>query len=247
MSRAPEVVRLARVGSTMDALHDLAQTGAPPGTAVVAEVQDSGRGSRGRTWASPRGGLWLSVLARPSEGGLELLSLRVGLAVAGVLARMGLGDQLRLKWPNDLMLGERKTGGILCEARWQGATPAWVAIGVGLNVANAPPEALADRATQLSTALPDTGPAALADPVIEAIRRLELGPGALEPAELEQLFRLDWLRGRALAAPVAGTADGIEADGSLTVRTPDGTRVRVRAGTVELAETTTSAELRSCS
>ena len=123
VSRAPEMVRLARVGSTMDALHDLAQTGAPPGTAVVAEVQDSGRGSRGRTWASPRGGLWLSVLARPSEGGLELLSLRVGLAVAGVLARMGLGDQLRLKWPNDLMLGERKTGGILCEARWQGATP----------------------------------------------------------------------------------------------------------------------------
>ena len=247
MTSAPEIVRLARVGSTMDTLHDLAQAGAPAGTAVVAEVQESGRGSRGRLWSSPRGGLWLSVLARPAEGALELLSLRVGLAVAEVISRMKLSEEVRLKWPNDLMLGERKTGGILCEARWHGSAPAWVAIGVGLNVSNAPPDELADGATHLSAARPDLAPAALAEPVIEAVRGLCGGRGSLESDELAELARLDWLRGRRLAAPIAGIAEGIAADGSLGVRTPDGALVAVRAGTVVLAETTTSADLRSCS
>ena len=112
----PAIVRLARTASTMDALHELAQAGAPAGTAVVAEAQVAGRGSRGRGWSSPPGGLWLSVLARPRTAGLELLSLRAGLAVAELLDRLGVGARARLKWPNDLMLDGRKAGGILCDA-----------------------------------------------------------------------------------------------------------------------------------
>src|SRR6185295_19417456 len=178
---------------------------------------------------------------------LELLSLRVGLAVAQVLTRMNLSGELRIKWPNDLMLGERKTGGILCEARWHGATPAWVAVGVGLNVSNAPPDELADVATHLSSARPDLTPAVLAAPVIEAIRGLAAGGDSLDPDELAQIQRVDWLFGRSLAAPVQGVAEGIAADGSLRVRTPDGGPAALRAGTVVLAETMTSADLRSCS
>jgi BirA family transcriptional regulator, biotin operon repressor / biotin---[acetyl-CoA-carboxylase] ligase len=231
----PEIVRLARVGSTMDVLHDLAQAGAPAGTAVVAEEQEAGRGSRGRGWSSPRGGLWLSVLARPGETGLELLSLRAGLALAAVLARAGAGDELRLKWPNDLMLGERKVGGILCEARWQGAAPAWVAIGVGLNVANRPPLELATTATHLAAACPGLTPEALTGPVVESLRMLDTGPGPLGASELQALERVDWLRGRPLTAPAAGRADGIAADGALRVRRPDGGVTTVRAGTVVLA------------
>ena len=187
MTGAPEIVRLARVGSTMDALHELAQAGAPEGTAVVAAVQESGRGSRGRTWSSPPGGLWLSVLARPAEAGLELLSLRVGLVVAGVLERLGVGGALRLKWPNDLMLGERKFGGVLCEARWQGAMPAWVTVGVGLNVANAPPEELAAVATYLASSRPGLTPEALVVPVIDAVRAIDPVGGSLTPSELAEL------------------------------------------------------------
>jgi BirA family biotin operon repressor/biotin-[acetyl-CoA-carboxylase] ligase len=247
MSRPPEVVRLARVGSTMDALHDLAQAGAPAGTAVVAEVQESGRGSRGRAWSSPRGGLWLSVLARPPETGLERLSLRVGLAVAGVLTRAGVGDAIRLKWPNDLMLGERKAGGILCEARWQGGAAAWVAIGVGLNVANAPADELLPLATHLASAAPGLTPGMLVDPVIEAVRGVDVGGGPLRPDELGELARLDWLSGRALVAPIAGTAAGVAADGALRVRTSDGSLAAVRAGTVVLAQSPATADLRPCS
>ena len=247
MTGGPEIVRLGRVGSTMDALHDLAQAGAPSGTAVVADIQDAGRGSRGRSWASPLGGLWLTVLARPADAGLELASLRVGLAVAAVLEPLVVGGTLRLKWPNDLMLGERKTGGILCEARWQGATPAWVAIGVGLNVANPPPSALADMATHLAAGSPGLTPDQLVDPVVGAIRAVALGGDTLSPLEQAELARLDWLHGRALAAPAQGIADGIADDGALRVRRSDGTTTLLRAGTVVLADTPAMADLRSCS
>jgi BirA family biotin operon repressor/biotin-[acetyl-CoA-carboxylase] ligase len=231
----------------MDALHALAEAGAPAGTAVVAEVQESGRGSRGRTWSSPHGGLWLSVLARPAETGLERLSLRVGLAVARVVAGAGAAEWLRLKWPNDLMLGERKAGGILCEARWQGGAVAWVAIGVGLNVSNAPAPELHELATHLGAASPGLSPELLADPVIEAVRGVDVAGGPLEPGELRELARLDWLQGRALEAPVAGVADGISSDGALRVRTPEGRVTMVRAGTIVLARMPATADLRPCS
>jgi BirA family biotin operon repressor/biotin-[acetyl-CoA-carboxylase] ligase len=244
---SPQVVRLVRVASTMDALHELAQAGAPAGTTVIAEEQTAGRGSRGREWSSPRGGLWVSVLARPVSAGLELVSLRSGLAVAGALDGLGLGGALRLKWPNDLMLGDRKAGGILCEARWQGTALAWVVIGLGLNVANPPGEGLEALATHLSSVRPGLTPAELAGPVIEALRRVDAAAGRLSAAERAHFARRDWLRGRALASPAVGCADGLEADGALRVRSADGTIATVRAGTVALAETSATADLRPCS
>src|ERR1019366_7365670 len=75
----PELIRVAELPSTMEAAHALAQDGAAHGTAVVAARQTLGRGTRGRTWSSELGGLWLSVIARPSRtDALEALSLRVG-------------------------------------------------------------------------------------------------------------------------------------------------------------------------
>lgn len=244
---APGIVRLASVASTMDALHELAQAGAPAGTAVVAEEQTAGRGSRGRTWASPPGGLWVSVLARPASAGLELLSLRAGLAVAELLDRQGAAARLELKWPNDLMLDDRKTGGILCEARWQGAGLAWVVIGLGLNVTNAPPPALGAGTTHLARALPGLTPEALAEPVVAALRAVDAAAGPLTDAERARYATRDWLRGRALEAPVAGAAAGIAADGALLVRRADGTTAAVRAGTVVLAGISASVDLRPCS
>ena len=100
----------------MDVLHALAAEGVEAGTAVVATEQTGGRGSRGRTWSSPPGGLWLSVLFRPPSGaGIELSGLRIGLAVADAIEALHAGLSVRIKWPNDLMVGDRKLGGILCE------------------------------------------------------------------------------------------------------------------------------------
>lgn len=243
----PSIVRLVSAPSTMDALHALAEQGAAAGTAVVAEVQEEGRGSRGRDWASPAGGLWLSVLARPRAAALELLSLRAGLAVAEALAALGAGSRIALKWPNDLMLDDRKCGGILCEARWQGASPAWVVIGLGLNVGNPVPRELAATATRLAAALPAMTAADLVGPMVDALRTVDAAAGPLDPEERVRFDRRDWLRGRALAAPVFGTAAGLGADGALLVRGPAGTTTAVRSGTVALAGTSATADLPSCS
>lgn len=247
MPASPSIVRLASTPSTMDALHALAEAGAEAGTAVVAEVQETGRGSRGRRWASPLGGLWLSVLARPRAAALEVLSLRAGLAVAELLETLGVEGRIALKWPNDLMLDDRKCGGILCEARWQGATPAWVVIGLGLNVTNAVPPALAASATSLSSRRPGLTAEALVIPMVKALRLVDAAGGALGDRERARFARRDWLRGRELAAPVPGTADGLAADGALLVRAADGTTTAVRSGTVALAGTSATADLRSCS
>jgi BirA family transcriptional regulator, biotin operon repressor / biotin---[acetyl-CoA-carboxylase] ligase len=247
MPASPSIVRLATTPSTMDALHALAEAGAEAGTAVVAEVQETGRGSRGRSWSSPRGGLWLSVLARPRAAALEVLSLRAGLAVAELLETLGAEGRIALKWPNDLMLDDRKCGGILCEARWQGATPAWVVIGLGLNVTNAVPPALVETAVGLASILPALTAEALVNPMVEALRRVDASAGTLGDGERARFAQRDWLRGRALAAPVAGTADGLAADGALLVRGQDGTTTAVRSGTVALAGTSATADLRSCS
>jgi BirA family transcriptional regulator, biotin operon repressor / biotin---[acetyl-CoA-carboxylase] ligase len=247
MPASPAIVRLANTPSTMDALHALAEAGADAGTAVVAEVQEAGRGSRGRSWSSPRGGLWLSVLARPRAAALEVLSLRAGLAVAELLETLGASGRIALKWPNDIMLDDKKFGGILCEARWQGATPAWVVIGLGLNVTNPVPPALAESATGLSSMLPALTAEALVLPIVGALRRVDAAAGSLGDGERARFARRDWLRGRTLAGPVAGTAEGLAADGALLVRATDGTTTAVRSGTVTLAGTSATADLRSCS
>jgi BirA family biotin operon repressor/biotin-[acetyl-CoA-carboxylase] ligase len=224
-----------RVGSTMDVLHELAASGAGAGTAVIAGEQLEGRGSRGRSWHSPPGGLWLSVLFRPPIiEGLEVMSLRAGMAVAEA-AQTLMPKPLQLKWPNDLMLEGRKVGGVLCEARWQGDSLGWIAVGVGMNVRNRISEELGSGAISLADEQPDITPDVIAPLVLAALRQLDLSAGHLSGPELKQFARRDWLRGRQLLAPVAGTAAGLREDGALLVRTSIGSEVPIRSGPVQLA------------
>ena len=229
-----------RVGSTMDVVHQLAADGASAGTAVVAGEQLEGRGSRGRSWHSPPGGLWLSVLFRPvALEGLEVMSLRAGMVVARAVGAV-VPRPLQLKWPNDLMLGSHKVGGVLCEARWQGDTLGWVAVGVGLNVRNRIPDQLASVARALADEQPDVTPDTLAPLVLAALRDLELGTGQLSSPELKQYASRDWLRGRIIRQPVAGTVQGLSADGALRVLTAAGHDFSLRSGSVELADPLTA-------
>jgi BirA family biotin operon repressor/biotin-[acetyl-CoA-carboxylase] ligase len=221
----------------MDVLHSLAAEGAEAGTIVVAGEQTGGRGSRGRGWESPPGGLWLSVLFRPGvAAGVELCGLRIGLAVAEAIESLDPGIAVRIKWPNDLMIGERKLGGILCEARWQGEVLGWVVAGLGLNVANPLPGDLASPATALVEWWPGVEPGMVEPEIIARLRALDLGPERLGPVELSVLRSKDWLQGRGLRVPVAGTAAGIADDGALMVKVPGGAIVAVRTGTLELAD-----------
>jgi BirA family transcriptional regulator, biotin operon repressor / biotin---[acetyl-CoA-carboxylase] ligase len=237
MSATAKVLRYPAVDSTMDLLHELAAGGAEEGTVVMAGEQRWGRGSRGRAWHSPPGGLWLSALYRPrTAAGVELFSLRVGLAVAGAIESLGPALRVGIKWPNDLILDDRKLGGILCEARWHGETLAWVVAGVGVNVANAIPPELARGTIRLADLLPAAAAESLEPEVTRRLRALVPSGDRLDSAELDALRGRDWLRGRRLQAPMVGRAEGIDENGALLVRDAGGVLQRIRAGTVELAE-----------
>jgi len=141
------VERLGVVGSTNDLVLERARAGEPEGLVLVAEAQERGRGRHGRSWASPPGNLYTSLLLRPRRPADEIatLSLLCGLAAAEAVAAATAGRvRVRLKWPNDLLVDGAKLGGILPEAEHAGDGPA-VAVGLGLNVASAPE--LPDRPT----------------------------------------------------------------------------------------------------
>jgi len=232
----PPIHRHAILPSTQDVLHRMAEDGAPDGTVVVAEVQDGARGQRGRTWKAPLGGLWMSVLVRPKGAAAgEVLSLRAGLAVARALAEYPSLPPLALKWPNDLMLGDRKVGGLLCEARWRGSELWWVVIGLGLNVANPVPAELVGQAATLAEYDPTLTPEALLGPLATALGALGAAGPTLTAEEREEFATRHWLKGRRLSGPVEGVAGAVAADGALLVALEEGGMMPVRAASVTLA------------
>lgn len=230
----PELIHFAELSSTMETAHARAQDGAPHGTTIVAARQAMGRGTRGRSWSSELGGLWLSVVARPVRtDALEALSLRVGIAVAAALELASTAlPRLAIKWPNDIMVNGRKLAGILCEARWGGGHCQWVVIGVGVNVCNPIPPDLECIAVAMSAWDRGADPAALAAPVAAAIGLAAREAGPLTASELRAFARRDALASARVSEPVAGTAVGISANGALRVRTDAGPVREVLAGVV---------------
>lgn len=187
-------------------------------------------------WRAPPGGLWLSVLLRPEDpAAVEVLSLRVGLAVARTLERSGSVPAIGLKWPNDLILNDRKLAGVLCEARWRGERIGWVTVGVGINVRNPVPEEVRETAVRLVDHDPALTPELLAEPVRSAIAAVDLATGELAAEELTEFARRNWLRGRRLLEPVSGLAGDVLADGTLQVRGEGGNVRAARGGTVVMA------------
>jgi len=230
----PRCELVARLGSTLDAAHDLGAAGVPAGTTLIAEEQTAGRGRDGRTWHSPAGGVWLAMLLRPARAELGAVSIRAGLALADAVDALLGRAETRLKWPNDVLLGDRKLAGILCEGRWQGVALQWLAVGVGVNVCNAIPADVARRAVALHEWLPAVRRIDLLDRLVPALARLSASEPALSVDERAAFAARDWLRGRELRAPAAGRVRGVGPDGALLVDAGGGT-VAVREGRVELA------------
>ena len=126
---------LPEVDSTNRAAAKLAREGAPEGTMVLADRQIAGRGRLRRTWQSPPGcNLYLSVIFRPALAppGLTQITLLAGVAVADAVAAV-CPDGVAIKWPNDVLIRERKVCGILAEAVTDGGGPSLI-VGIGLNV-----------------------------------------------------------------------------------------------------------------
>ena len=210
------IVRLHQTASTMKDAAALAHEGKPHGTSVIADIQTAGIGRHGHAWHSDDlGGLYISIILR-----LEIaptLTLALGLAVQRALNDLAQVST-DLRWPNDVMLNERKVAGILVQAA-EGALIA----GIGLNVnQSAFPPDLAEIATSLKIETGSEHPKdALADRIIaESLRYV-----ALTKQEILSRFERNstWPKGKAVEVDghIRGTTAGLDENGFLLVRTPE--------------------------
>lgn len=148
------VLSYETTNSTNDVAKDLALKGLQEGTLVVAEKQHKGRGRLGHSWSSPPGGIWFSLLLRPSlpVRTAPRFAIWTAVAVAQTVKEL-TGLALQIKWPNDLMIGGRKAGGILVEMAAEIGCIDYLVIGVGLNanfkVEQLPPELQTSATTLL--------------------------------------------------------------------------------------------------
>lgn len=237
------VVYYSSIGSTNEVLKELAHQGAPEGTLVIADEQTAGKGRLGRKWLAPPGtSLLLSLLFRPNitPHQASRLTMICSLAIADAIEGL-TGLSVGLKWPNDVFIRGKKAGGILTESGTMGQHLDYVVVGMGLNVnldLSALPE-LRDMATSLSQELGREVPRlGLLWTILEGIEARYKSLRSGQSPHEEWAARLVNLgREVQVTTPgevLAGWAEGVDADGALILRTPDGQRRRVLGGDVAL-------------
>lgn len=245
------VFRLDSVGSTNSEALLRARSARQGDCWIVAGRQTGGRGRHGRAWASPPGGLYASRLI---VTGLELgelvgLTLVAGLAAHDAAAKLtDAGEQIRLKWPNDLLAGTAKLAGILIETERLDEDRIAVAVGIGINVAT---RAAADNGAASIEALagPDD-PARVFDALAPAFaaRRAEWDQGrgfdrTRRAWERRALPEGTPMRVRLPSGDVRGEAAGLDASGGLKLRLASGEVQILRAGEVILMTEPVEAKL----
>jgi BirA family biotin operon repressor/biotin-[acetyl-CoA-carboxylase] ligase len=241
----------AQIDSTNTHAMREAAAGAPEGSVYIADSQTAGRGRGAHNWVSPPGsGLYVSILLRPalSPGDALWLSLAAGLASQSAIATV-TGLHADLRWPNDLLVGSKKLGGILTELQAEATRVRFVVIGIGINVHQiAFPPALANSATSLAIESPGTSIdrtnllAALLPALQDEVSRLAVAA----PAEAQQslIRRLEagstWVHGKLVTvgeeSPFSGVTEGLDARGFLRVRTDSGELRTVLSGGVRAQE-----------
>ncbi len=228
--------------STNDEAKRAAREGAVHGSTWLAESQSAGRGRQGRAWVSPRGeNVLVSVLVRVdcTPARLPLLALVAGLAARDAIAIAAPTADVRIKWPNDVVVGadRKKIAGVLVEAITHGKSSALV-VGVGINVHTRHfPDDLAARAT--SVALLSDRPADRAEILADLLTALDRDVTLVAARGLglvhARLAQADALRGAKVRSESGeGVAEGIDLDGRLLVRRADGLLTRWIAGEVHL-------------
>ena len=228
------LVHLPTVTSTMDVMDDLITAGTPEWTVVLADVQTAGLGRAGRRWeAEPGTALLCSVLVRPVAGSLAggMLAIGAGVAVAAMLDDLGVAVQL--KWPNDVLLGGRKLGGVLIRSRTDADGIAVnVGIGVNLRPTASAPAGRASLSEVLSTipTLADLLPS-LVGHMHQAVHRQNASD--VRDAWLQRAaLRDDVVAVEIDGARVVGRMSGLDADGALLLDTGQEAPRRVVAGDV---------------
>jgi BirA family biotin operon repressor/biotin-[acetyl-CoA-carboxylase] ligase len=233
-------------GSTNSDAMALAAQGAPEWTVVVAAKQEAGRGRLGRTWVAPSGtSLHVSVILRPSADPADgpVFSLVAAVAAAEACG-VACGVDVRCKWPNDLLVGNRKLGGILAEASVEGTRLRAVAVGTGINVHQREedfPAGLRAPATSIAIEGGRADIPGLLQAYLGALRRLceEGAPGLAERVAGPYRERCETL-GRTVevstgsGAQVRGRAVDLGPRGELVVETASGRRTVTSGEVVHL-------------
>lgn len=239
----PTILQFDSLPSTNSEAARQAVGGAPEGLCIVAREQTQGRGRQQRSWISPAGaGLYFSIVLRPrlEISAWPLITLMAALAVADALKEACALD-VDIKWPNDILAGERKLCGILAEAiETETGRAAIIGIGINLGESALPPE-LRDTATSVEAVIgsvPEikTVLHALVRAIEDRYARLQAVGGDQETLR-EWAARSSYAEGRRVrvaldAEIIEGTTRGLERDGALRVETGTGEIKVVRAGDV---------------
>lgn len=219
---------------------EMGAKGSPEGLTIFAEEQTKGRGRLGRSWASPKGkGLYFSILLRPLLQIHQIPKITLTAAVAICQALGEMSDlKVSIRWPNDLLVGQRKIGGILTEMNAESDRILYIVVGIGINV-NSGPRQLPEGATSLKEQTRKAWDrCALAIKILEKIeghyRKLIAGDFK-ELASLWESYSL--ISGRRISATTLvgkceGTALGIDEDGALWIREDNGLQTKVLSGDI---------------
>ncbi len=226
------------VDSTNDEARRLANGGAAHGAVIWAKQQTAGRGRMGREWVSEEGNLYVTVLLRPSAPleALPQLSFVASLAVLESLTQIvENGEDLKLKWPNDILLAGRKIGGVLLES-FEASGKQWVSVGVGINVEHYP-----DNVMFPATCLTEAGVQIVSAKIV--LSRFIYHFIQLYDAWCDQGFAEvgkewmyhAWRIGETVEIDAShteykGTFDGIDEQGRMLMTTADGTQETISAG-----------------
>ncbi len=232
------------LASTNDEARRLARAGAPEGTLVLTDYQSAGRGRLDRRWeAPPATSLLLSLVFRPrlAPSQVQQLTMVCGLAAADAV-ESDTGLRVGLKWPNDIVVGGAKVGGILTEIELVGNRLDFAVVGLGLNVNLDPGQLPADLLVPATSLAQELGHEVARLPLLwTLLRRIEVRYGALSAGHSphgEWAARLITL-GQAVVISAGGSvlegvAEGVDANGALLVRLDNGRLETIVAGDVTL-------------
>lgn len=241
MSSTYQIQHRVTTGSTMDDVRAAAMAGADDGLVVVADEQTGGRGRRGRSWFSPPGNLYVSLLLRPKvpQAELGLFSFVTSLALARALPEALDKDRVKLKWPNDVLVDGAKIAGILLESC---NTPKGTAliIGMGVNIAQFPAETPypVTSLAKLGFTLGPQAPRVLLERFLPALAetRATLTQGGFLPIREAWLAQASGLGGpivvRLPDRELNGHFMGIDEKGCLLLRRPEGNLQKIASGEV---------------
>ena len=237
------ILRFDSIGSTNDEALRQAKAGAAEGLCIVAKQQTAGRGRHGRRWVSDEdAGLYLSIVLRPELESrfLPLITLMTGVAVHDMLQEFGLSPDI--KWVNDVLVQNKKIAGILAEAA-ETPTGLAVVVGIGVNMTSA---GLSDELAATATSIRAETDRTISISDLEQSLTKYLGyfygilantGGATQILD-EWRKRSTYFSGKHVRVTLGGrtfegVTDGLEPNGALRVRTPDGQLEIVNAGEVE--------------